>query len=160
MKEIQLTQGKFAIVDDSEYERLNQHKWYAQKGGGTFYAARFIKKPDGKRATIYMHREILGLKFGDPRQGDHRNHNTLDNRRDKLRVCTNKQNHQNMRPYKNCSSAYKGVSWNKDQNKWEVYIHCDGKKKRLGFYESEIIAAKVYDKAAISIFGSFAKINF
>jgi len=158
MKEIPLTQGKFALVDDVDYEWLNQWKWYAHKGGNTFYALRKAYHND-LRVTIRMHREILGLGRGDPREGDHCNHNGLHNWQDNLRICTRSQNQHNGSPRKNCSSSFKGVNWHKDTHKWQVQITNNGKQKYLGCFTSEVEAAKAYDRKAMELFGEFAHIN-
>ena len=94
MKRIKLTQGQFAIVDDKNYEWLNQWKWCAwwSKDTKSFYAVRRSKKRNGKSYIIRMAREILGLKCGDKREADHRNHNTLDNFNSNLRTITHQQN--------------------------------------------------------------------
>ena len=159
MKQIPLTQGKVALVDDADYEWLNQWKWCAMKGHNTWYAARYSSPVNRKQRTIFMHREILGLKFGDPRQTDHRNHNGLANWRDNLRICNGTQNQYNRNPQKNHSSEYKGVSWHKRRHKWRARIFFDNHNIHLGYYASEVEAAKAYDKAAIEFFGEFALIN-
>ena len=160
MKQIPLTRGKFAIVDDADFEKLNRYNWYAFRSyGNTFYAVRSICLPNGKWRLIFMHRVILNLEYGDKRQGDHRNNNSLDNRRDNLRICTNRQNSQNSRPNKSCTSVYKGVSWSKDRHKWVAQIKTQDKQTNLGRYVSEIEAARAYDVAAIKCFGEFAHTN-
>ncbi len=160
MKKIPLTQGKFALVDDEDYDYLMQWKWCARwdKNARNFYALRASSMKDGKRYPIHMHREILGLFHGDRKLTDHRNHNGLDNRRNNLRLCTHSQNHQNQRINTNTSSMYKGVS--RCQGKWRVGIHNSGKKIHLGVYTSEIEAAKIYDARAKELFGEFAHTNF
>ena len=160
MKVIPLTQGKFALVDDADFERLSKHKWCATKGGHTFYAQRAIRLPDGKWTTIMMHREILDLGYGDPRESDHIKHNGLDNRRDNLRICTSSQNQQNRNIQKHFSSAYKGVSWSKYHKKWHVKVKINKKSIHIGYFVSEIKAAKAYDARALQIFGEFALPNF
>jgi len=155
MKTIQLTQGKVALVDDADYEWLNQYKWHAIKDHNTWYAVRGISR-NGSYTTISMHRVILGLEPGDKRETDHKNHNGLDNRQDNIRICTHSQNQQNKSLQKNHSSQFKGVRWHKRCNKWQTQIG----HKYLGLFTSEVEAAKAYDAAAKEYFGEFALLNF
>ena len=152
MKQIPLTQGQVALVDDADYDWLNESKWCAVKDrNGNFYAT---------RGYIQMHRQILGLGYGDKRQGDHQNHNTVDNRRSNVRICTNQQNAMNRKKRQNTSSKFKGVTWNKYHKKWYAAIRIDGKKKHLGCFVTEELAALAYDKAAIREYGEFSHLNF
>lgn len=158
MKEIKLTRGQVTLVDDSDYDWLNQWKWYAycRKGANGFYARRSVLS-DGKTTRIKMHRLILGLT--DPKvQCDHKDGNRLNNQRENLRVATNQQNTQNMRKRDGCSSQYKGVIWHRSG--FEVRIGVDGDKKYVGRFTDEVEAAKAYDTVAIKQFGEFAKLNF
>jgi len=153
-KLISLTQGKVALVDDADFEWLNQWKWHACKGTRTYYAKR-------ESPTILMHREILGLKFGDGIETDHRNGDGLDNRRENLRKCTNAENcHNRVHLCSRKSSIYKGVNWDKRKQKWQARTRYEGKSIFLGYYDSEIDAARAYDRAALKYFGEFAKPNF
>lgn len=162
MKKIPLTQGQYAIVDNADYDWLNQWKWRALKDRhGNFYAIRDASQINqNKKRIIPMHREILGLKPENSRQGDHKNHNMLDNRRSNLRVCTRQQNSMNQRPQKNKSSQFKGVDWRKDIRKWRARITIKKVLKHLGFWSVEKDAALAYDQAAKKYFGEFACLNF
>jgi len=160
MKKIPLTQGKYAIVDDSDFEWLNSYKWCASKSGHTFYAVRRRLKTEGPGPAIIMHRAILGLGPEDKQEVDHKNHNGLYNRRNNLRACTSTQNHQNKTLQKNGSSIYKGVSWDKFRHKWHAHIRINGHAKYLGYFVNEIEAAQTYDEAARKYFGEFACCNF
>ena len=161
MKRIKLTQGKYAVVDDADYAWLNQWKWTAAKYlNGNFYAVRYSPMKKGKHYQISMARLILGLERGDKRQADHIYHNTLDNRRDNLRLCTIQQNHMNQKPSLKSSSRFKGVGWHKMAKKWKASIKISGKSKHLGNFTKEENAARAYDTAAIKEFGEFACLNY
>lgn len=161
MKQIPLTQGKIAIVDDADYDWLNQYKWCSKKDcPGNFYAVRQSPREKGKQYLIYMHRQILGLELGDKRQADHINHSTLDNRRGNIRVCICQQNHFNRKSTLDTSSKYKGVSWYSRDKKWRAQITLNGKVKFLGYWIMEEIAALRYDMVAIREHGEFAHLNF
>jgi hypothetical protein len=156
MKEIRLTQGRVALVDDEDYEYLNQWNWclIEKKDKNLFYAARKVKN----RRLILMHRVILGLT--DPNIfGDHVDRNGLNNQRNNLRVATHSQNCTNVKKYKNASSKYKGVSWHKASKKWVAQIQKDKKVLYLGGFEKEIDAAIAYNNATNSIHGEFANPN-
>ena len=150
MKLIPLTQGKFAKVDDEDFEWLSQWKWYFDHG----YAAR---KNRGEK-KIYLHRLIL--QFPDGRSTDHADGDRLNNCRENLRDCSQHENSGNSNLHKDSSSGYKGVSFDKRRKKWEAYITDNYKKKHIGFFDFPEIAARAYDEAAIKYFGEFARLNF
>jgi hypothetical protein len=159
MKELKLSQGLFAIVDDRYFDELNKYKWCSKKHRNTFYAIRNTTNENGRHSTILMHRVILGLN--DPKvQVDHINCNGLDNSILNLRICNNSENQRNKRPYKGGSSKYKGVYMDKQNNKWRVSIQIEKKRINIGRFTEEIAAAKAYDIAAKLYFREFAKTNF
>ena len=161
MREIFLTQGQIALVDDDDYEFISKYKWGAYKHRkGNYYAARQSSRVNGKRRHIAMSRQILGLGQGDKRQVDHINHFTLDNRRDNLRTCTNQQNQQNKISHRESSSMFKGICWDKRGEKWLARIVIKGRQIYLGCWEMEEVAALAYDIAATREFGEFANCNF
>ncbi len=149
MKRIKLTQGKFTIVDNEDYEWLNQWKWYAAKGVVTFYAKRCPNE-----RIIIMHRVIMNTPHG--MDTDHKNGNGLDNRKCNLRICTRSQHHHNRKPKK---GKYKGVSRGGQVGKWQARITTSGKRTSLGFFNSKKAAAKAYNQKAVELFGEFARLN-
>ncbi len=158
MKQIPLTQGKFALVDDDEFEILNQFKWCAIKQGKQFYAVR-KGCVGGKQKIIRMHREILGLS--DPKVFcDHKNNNGLDNQRVNLRSCSNTENIRNTGKKANNASGFKGVCFREDTSKFRAQIWVSGKPKHLGYFTCPIEAARAYDTAATMHHGKFANLNF
>jgi len=153
MKEIKLTQGKVAIVDDEDYEELSKHRWYYGNG----YAVRHATRESKKQPKIYMHIIIMGTESG--LELDHISGDALDNRRENLRHVTHQQNLHNKAPNKRGSSQYKGVHWQKDRKRWHSCIMMDGKSVNLGRYKSEQDAAMAYNEAATKYFGEYARLN-
>lgn len=154
-KEIPLTQGKVAIVDDEDYSMLSQYRWFLHTTG---CAIRHFGHGRKDRRMIRMHREIMNAP--KELQVDHINGDKLDNRRSNLRLATNSQNQMNCRKRYGNDSKYKGVCWHWQNSKWRANIKIDGKQTHLGLFLNEIDAAKAYDDAARKYFGEFAKTNF
>ena len=154
---IELSQGMLAFVDETDYERLNQFKWYAQQvESGDYYAVRKERR-NGKVKKIYMHREILDAQPGQ--YVDHIHFQTLDNRKSEIRTCTHSQNCQHARLASNSTTGYKGVRCPKTKAGFEAYIAKDGKRRYLGSFRDAITAAAAYDFAALQLFGQFAYTN-
>jgi len=160
MKQIPLTQGQFAMVDDNDYDYLMQWRWCAVfcKRGKRFYAAR-SHNSNGKKNTISMHRQLLGITDKHTIV-DHKDHNALNNSRVNLRIVSHAENMANRLPKINGSSNFLGVYKFKNKNYWSAQITKGGKQKYLGFFYNEIEAAKAYDSAALEIHGEFANTNF
>lgn len=157
MKEIILTQGKVALVDDADFEWLNQWKWFAYKDANTYYAHR-SDRTGPKQRIILMHREILGLT--DPKiHGDHKDRNGLNNQRNNLRTANNSQNMANRRSHIDSTSEYLGVYYYKRDRNWRARITKDRKDIFIGGYDSEYEAALAYNEVAIQLHGQFANLN-
>lgn len=150
MAEIPLTQGRIAIVDDEDYDWLMEWRWLVNSWG---YVARSIH-----RGQTLMHRLILNAPAGT--DVDHINSNRLDNRRCNLRLASRAQNNRNRKSQDGTFSKYKGVGWRKDVKKWRAQITVNYKNIHLGYFDTEIEAAKAYDVAAHEHFADFAYLNF
>jgi len=163
MKEIPLTKGYVALVDDQDFERVNQYKWHASEDRRpdvsvrTVYAKRGVKRDDGTWTTLYLHSFIMDAPEG--LDVDHRDSNGLNNQRYNIRVATRSQNMGNRRKQAS-SSQFKGITWYKRDGKWQVQIRINGNQKHLGYFDSETDAALAYDAAARNHFGEFALTNF
>jgi hypothetical protein len=136
-KEIKLTQGQVAIVDDEDYEYLNKVKWYAQWAVGTksYYAMR----RKGLTCEL-MHRAIMNNPSG--LLVDHINHETLDNRKDNLRIVTSSQNSLNRKIMSTNKSSVTGVV--SRRGIFEVAIGENGKIKHIGTFKTLEAAAAAY----------------
>lgn len=156
----------FAMVDDKDFEHLNEYNWSIIIHNHSSYAI-CRNKRHGK--AIHMHRLVSGLtnvKF----QIDHKDNNGLNNQRSNLRICTQAQNNKNMRKRKYGMCKYKGVSLRKIKYKsvigndavykyWTVRILINKKRMFLGHFETEKEAALAYNKMAKKHFREFAKLN-
>ena len=158
MKQIRLTQRMVALVDDADFEQLSKHKWCAVRARGRWYAVRSIPMEKGKQTTIRMHRFIMNAPRDQ--QVDHLDGNGLNNQRSNLRICTSAQNNRNRRKMVGTSPVFKGVYWNKENQRWHAQITQNGHRHHLGYFDNEIDAAYAYDAAARKHFGEFACINF
>lgn len=148
MKEILLTQSKMALVDDDNYEWLNQWKWCANRAyGEKYYAVMYTREGRKNRKRIYMHRLII--ESSCDMDCDHIDGNGLNNQRSNLRLVTHRQNMQNILGTK--TSKYPGVCWHKASNRWSATISINGKAKHLGIFATEIDAFNAYCNALKSI---------
>jgi hypothetical protein len=158
-KLIPLTQGQFALVWEEDYRRIAANKWCARWCNLTqsYYAIRAITV-DGKTRTVLMHREILGLQYRDGKIADHREPSeTLNNQRNNLRVVNGHQSSCNRRLWRGSTSGFKGVTRNHRNNKWVARIRVNGKLIYLGEREAAQDAAKLYQMAAITYHGDYAR---
>lgn len=149
---IPLTRGRVAIVDASDYAMLSAYTWHASEKG---YASGTVNL-DGKRVTVRMHRLLMGLLNGDPRQIDHINGDPTDNRRCNLRICTLADNNRNRKAQKTNTTGLKGVHMDKETGFFISQIQNQGKKVYLGYYKTAEEAHAAYCKAATELHGEFA----
>jgi hypothetical protein len=156
MKKIKLTKGYCALVDDNDFEWLSQWNWYFEPRECTGYAAR-TEGTKPKQVKIYMHNRIAGTPTG--MTTDHIDHNGLNNQRGNLRICTQSENHMNSQRQANNTSGYKGVTWNKNEQKWKARIQKNRKEIHLGYFDTAEKAAYAYNDAARKFFGEFANLN-
>lgn len=152
MKEIKLTRGHVAIVDDEDYDRLMQWKWHATGTGVSMYAYKHFRR-DGKVLAVAMHRHVIDAPKG--KNVDHINRNTFDNRKENLRLCTHAEN---LRNQMRRTAQYKGIALK--NGRWNVHIMVDGVAHNLGSFRGQVAAAKEYDKLAKLLHGEFACLNF
>lgn len=159
MKTVALHGGNVAFVDDSDYPSVAPYKWHINKAdqGRTYYARCVQCVPGGKgplKNSFYMHRLVLGIS--DPKiHIDHINGDTLDNRRENLRICSRRENQGNRVVRPDSSTGYKGV-FPKTKNRWIAKVNTSP----LGFFKSPEEAARAYDAAALERWGTFARLNF
>lgn len=141
-----ISRGLRVLLNKEDFEELSRFKWCAVIRSGIPYAVRFV----GAKA-LALHRVIMNAPDG--LCVDHINHDSLDNRRENLRVCTRLENLRNRRS-KRGVSQFQGVS--PSLGKWRVDIA----GRYVGTYSDEIVAAKAYDTAATEQYGQFANLNF
>lgn len=136
-----------ALIDLSDIEKVGKHRWYASTKG-------YVKSQDNLR----LHRLVMDAPDGY--LVDHVNRIPLDNRKSNLRLCTPAENSRNVGVSQSNSTGFKGVYFEKLNNKYRARIKYNGKRVSLGCYENAVDAAIAYDKKAIELFGDFAYTNF
>lgn len=155
MRELPLSKGLVALVDEADYAWASQWKWFAKGPEGRVYAARCERGVDRlKRRTIRLHRELMQPPA--ELDVDHINGNGLDNRRENLRVCTTAENCRNRVGL----GGYKGVRLFRKSGKWGARIVVDYRHIHLGCFATPEEAARAYDDAALKLHGPFARLNF
>lgn len=157
MKEIISSQGDVILVDDQDYEWLSSYRWtVGRKPGRPLYARMTYTDAGGARRTAALHRMIM-----NPPKGyvvDHIDHNTLNNQRENLRICTLSENSRNARKRKGMQ-APKGVAFIKRDQRYQAYINVKGRRIYLGNFADQREAAHAYNRAAVYYFGEFAALN-
>lgn len=150
---VTLTKGHRCVIDAKDVSLVSSYSWYAEEKKTTVYAKTSYR--DGEKyKSIFMHR--LLLRPDDGKFCDHIDHDGLNNRRSNLRVCTIRENLANSRLRATSSSGYKGVYWEKDRGKWRAQIGFNGKKIKLGRYDTPEEAHKAYVKASQELYGEFS----
>jgi len=162
MKQIPLTQGKFALVDDEDFDFLMQFKWrFCKSINGTGYAVRTTPREfvNGrlKAHSVLMHRQIMSAPKN--LEVDHADRDKLNNQKYNLRLCTHAENQRNIGLTSKNTSGYKGVFWSEKDKKWISILMVNGETKRLGYFKKIEDAKIAYDKACIFYHGDFAKPN-
>lgn len=145
-KIIPLSKGKFAMVDNEDFDRVKDICWSINSKG---------------YATSRNHNELHKFLMQTP-EGlftDHINGDRLDNRRSNLRICTNQENCWNSKINSNNTTGYKGVSLNNTKTKFKSSISKNKIQYHLGFYNTAEEASIVYDLKALELFGEFAYLN-
>lgn len=166
-REIELTQGRIAVVDDELFEELDRVLWFAKKKKYGWFAMRHVRteskektksgrKNKSGRAQVYMHQFILRTD----KTVAHMNSNTLDNRTSNLREASRAEQTYHTKKRHKTSSKYKGVSWCVPRKLWIAQIQHRGKNHYLGGFACEEDAAEAYDRAAVAYFGTFTVLNF
>lgn len=156
---IHLTLDQICLIDLADYEQVKKHRWHTQERGGIYYATTTIKTQDGTTTSWPMHRFLMNLGTSDERRVCHLNGNSLDNRRENLRIATHQEIMSRRKKSKGTSSKFRGVYWHKLQKKWQALIVIDGVLNLIGTFESEVEAARAYDDLALYLFGTGTKLN-
>jgi hypothetical protein len=158
-RRIYLGEGKFTIVEPGDFYEVNRFNWCAKENGPRTYAVRLVGDSHNRTKILSMHREIMGAPAG--MLVDHRNRDTLDNRKENLRLATHSQNQFNKgKTSRKTTSRFIGVFFVKYSGRWVARTTVEGKRIWLGRFDNEIEAARVYDEAAKKYHGEFAQLNF
>lgn len=157
-KEIRLSKGQIAIIDDGDYMLVSRFKWHVMWVKNRYYAASYQRIAKGVYRPLLLHRLLMDA--GKGQQIDHINGDTLDCTRNNLRFATNSENQRNRIKHADNTSGYKGVDWMPSRNKWRARICVDRVNIHIGLFHTATEAAVAYDEAALTHHGAFARLNF
>jgi HNH endonuclease len=149
MREIPLSQGQAALVDDDVYPLLSDFCWSyrAERNGRQGYAVRH-RKTDGKDRLCYLHREVMQPPSG--KEVIFLNHDRLDCRRENLKVVSREEARRHHRVRRDSKSGVKGVRYNPETDTWSAVIDRHGHCYTVGTFHSEAAAAGAYESALIN----------
>jgi len=149
------------LIDIEDIDLINDGngRWFAVTRDNINIYVQRRKKPKGS-GVIWLHREIVKKYLTIKNMIDHKNVDSLNNKRENLRLCNHHQNRQNCKKHALAKSKYKGIYFHKPSKKWCARISLNGQRKQLGYFQNEMEAVLAYDKAAIENFGEFARLNF
>jgi hypothetical protein len=157
--ELKLTTGQIVLIDDEDFDKLNKGRSLQLNKDGLVYLRLRVNnviKPKG------IHRVVMDAKIGE--EIDHKNLNTLDNRKSNLRRATRSQNAMNRGPQKKMNNhPYKGIKFHNRESlksKWQACVKVNGKSFSGGYFFTAIEAARKYDELAKLHHGEFARLNF
>ena len=148
--------GYNVIIDDEDYPISIKYKYRARKRGDIVYFCYSYMK-NYKRLHFYLHREIMGCLPGDGKTVDHRDCNTLDNRKSNLRICTVAENTHNQRMRTNNTTGYKGVCY--FNGTWRAHIRINYKKIHLGCFDNPVSAYNAYCEASKKYHGEYGRVK-
>jgi hypothetical protein len=141
------------LISECDFERVIAHRWHKCSTKRGPYFEHKTPLPDCK--SVFLHRFIVSCPVG--MQVDHINGDTLDNRRSNLRICTITENNRNCHKYKNNTSGYKGVHWDKEKRKWRAAIKVNKKIISLGRFDDPEKAYEAYVAASKKYHGEFGR---
>lgn len=158
MKKVFIGKSKYlrfdhALVDDEDYHYINQWRWHSDNKG---YAVRRVNR-NGRKAVVYMHREIMQTPEG--KVTDHVNGNKIDNQKTNLRICSDGENKRNRGASIANPTGLKGAYWQSQIGRWYSRIQLNRKSIYLGTFDTAELAAEAYDVAAEKYHGEYARLN-
>lgn len=161
MKQILVTSKKYgnfnALVDDNDFDRVNQYRWYLFRDKYNDYAVGRLIVNRIKRKVL-MHRFILNI-LDSLILCDHKDGNGLNNKRNNIRVATKLQNNRNVKTNNRNSTGYKGVHYNKINKKFIARVASGTERLYLGSFDNKEDAARAYNEYALKHHGEFARLN-
>jgi hypothetical protein len=163
MKKIPLHNGEFVIVDDEDFSFLSRFTW--QKAYPNPRLPRAVRTIEIGKKQVNLPMEYMIIPQEKGKCYHHKNHNSLDNRKENLQLLPyqimlhsrdkNKISQNGLK----FTSQFKGVSFDKNRNKWGVKISINGKHTSIGRFNKEIEAAEAYNKKAYELYGDQAYQN-